>query len=461
MGGNGSRPTRIPGIWAVGALELLVVFSLIGLAPGPALAGPLDRPRLVVMTDIGGDPDDKQSLVRFLVMVNEFDLEGLCTGFGHGHYSQTQPEMIHQAIDAYGAVWPSLKRHDAAYPAPDALHALVKDGHNGDPHTVGAGMDSAASDWIIEILKRDDPRPIWFTVWGGPRELAQALWRLDQTHDAAAMKEIEEKIRVHSIADQDKTAGWVKEHHPSVFWISSLLQFRGIWKEGDQRPVSPEWLEANVRSGHGPLGAWYPPKAAGKDGVKEGDSPSFLYVLSHGLSDPEQPSWGNWGGRFGPTGSGHSFEPVPDLRDGKEDLLYPIQRWRAAYQNDFAARMDRCVKPPAEVNHVPVAVLNGDETLQVVRESAQPGERIRLDAADSHDAERDELSCHWWVYQEAGTYASRVSIRGSDQPQAELRFPEDGGGASIHVVLEVTDDGDPPLTAYRRLIVEGSQRGDH
>jgi len=36
-----------------------------------------------------------------------------------------------------------------------------------------------------------------------------------------------------------------------------------------------------------------PAKAAGKAGVKEGDTPSFFYVLPDGISDPEHPEWGN------------------------------------------------------------------------------------------------------------------------------------------------------------------------
>ena len=45
-----------------------------------------DKQRIVVMTDIGGDPDDRQSLVRFLLYACDFDVEGLCTGFGHGFW---------------------------------------------------------------------------------------------------------------------------------------------------------------------------------------------------------------------------------------------------------------------------------------------------------------------------------------------------------------------------------------
>jgi hypothetical protein len=34
-------------------------------------------------------------------------------------------------------------------------------------------------------------------------------------------------------------------------------------------------------------------------------------------------------------------------------------------------------------------------------------------------------------------------------------MPADAAGKTIHVILEATDDGDPPLTRYRRIIVTG------
>tara|TARA_R110002072_G_C7906054_1_gene529957 strand:- start:23 stop:1669 length:1647 start_codon:yes stop_codon:yes gene_type:complete len=52
--------------------------------PEPANAGASSasgctytKPRMIVTTDLGADPDDEQSLVRMLVCANEFDIEGL------------------------------------------------------------------------------------------------------------------------------------------------------------------------------------------------------------------------------------------------------------------------------------------------------------------------------------------------------------------------------------------------
>lgn len=412
-----------------------------------------EKPRVVVMTDIGGDPDDEQSIVRFLLYSCDFQVEGLCTGFGHGHYRQTRPDLLQRAVDAYGKVVGNLRRHRPDYPTAEHLKALIKDGHNGDPHQVGPGMDSEASEWIIQVLRRDEKRPVWFSIWGGPRELAQALWKLQNTVPAEQLAAIKQRIRVHSIADQDRTAEWVKQHHPDVFWIYSNALFRGIWKEGDQSLVSPAWLAEHVLRNHGPLGEVYPPKAAGKEGVKEGDTPSFFYVLPNGLSDPEHPEWGNWGGRFRPSGRGREYVPVEDLNNGVPDMLYTIHRWRPAYQNAFQARMDWCVEPFDRANHEPQAVVQGDKTRKVLQVPTEPGDTVTLSAAGSSDPDGDELQYDWWVYREAGTYWDSVPIE-RRHDRATLTVPKQAAGRTMHVVLEVTDRGQPPLTSYRRVVLQ-------
>jgi len=445
------------------AFVVLVFFAVVAAQDGAARgASPLSYPddekaRLVVMTDIGGDPDDEQSMVRFLLYSCDFEVEGLSTGFGHGHYAVTHPELIRKAVDAYGEVLPNLLKHRGDYPSHERLASLIKDGHNGDPHTVGPGKDSEASEWIIKVLDRDDPRPVWFSIWGGPRELAQAIWKVQSTRSAEELAKFKKKIRVHSIADQDKTALWVKERHPDVFWIFSDKLFRGIWREGDQEIVSPEWLEKNVRTGHGPLGPVYPAKAAGKEGVKEGDTPSFFYVLPDGLSDPEHPEWGNWGGRFRPSGRGKEYIPAEDLREGQADLLYSIHRWRTAYQNAFEARMDWCVKPYAEANHEPVAVLQDATSRRVLQLDVEPGAEVKLSAAGSSDPDGDRLVYRWWVYREAGSYWDDAPIAADEKSaEAVVTVPKEAAGRTIHVILEVTDSGRPPLVGYRRVILKVS-----
>ena len=76
--------------------------------------------------------------------------------------------------------------------------------------------------------------------------------------------------------------------------------FRGMYLGGDESRTSWPWLQSHVCRDHGPLGAIYPradwtapnPHKA----LKEGDTPSWFYFLPNGLSDPERPQWGCWGG---------------------------------------------------------------------------------------------------------------------------------------------------------------------
>ncbi|NLP11026.1 DUF1593 domain-containing protein [bacterium] len=111
------------------------------------------------LTDIGGDPDDQQSLVRLLTYANEFHIEGLLATSRLNHGSDTRPEQIEALIQAYALVYDSLRHHAEGYPLPDSLQALVKSGL-GDPEKLGAGWDTQASRWIIKVAERPDEHPL-------------------------------------------------------------------------------------------------------------------------------------------------------------------------------------------------------------------------------------------------------------------------------------------------------------
>ena len=59
----------------------------------------------------------------------------------------------------------------------------------------------------------------------------------------------------------------------------------------------------------------------------------------------------------------------------------------------------------------------------------------------------------WWQYSDAGTYDGTVPL-GPEGREVIIRIPDDARpGDTIHLVLEASDDGDPALTRYRRVIV--------
>jgi hypothetical protein len=296
--------------------------------------------------------------------------------------------------------------------------------------------------------------------------------RNDRTPDE--LRRFVSRLRVHAIGHQDDTGPWILENFPDLFYILNasseadvlgrpaagpdrrLSSYRGMYLGGDESLTSREWIDTHVRQGHGPLGALYPPKTwtapNPHSALKEGDTPSWLYFLPNGLSDPERPEWGGWGGRFRRE-RGRLFRDASDAVNGAADARATVWRWRPAFQAEFQVRMDWCVKPPSESNHPPRAALNGNRGGDILVLRAGPGEDVRLSAEGSSDPDGDRLSYRWWVYPEAGTSSARLGVEGASSTAARVHVPSDAAGEEIHVIQEVTDSGEPALTSYRRAVL--------
>src|SRR5260370_26326255 len=76
----------------------------------PVVAAPPDgKLRVIIETDAGGDPDDEQSLVRFLLYTDEWDVEGIIAN----RPRTSRPEnknpaptglgVVQRLVNAYGA----------------------------------------------------------------------------------------------------------------------------------------------------------------------------------------------------------------------------------------------------------------------------------------------------------------------------------------------------------------------
>jgi hypothetical protein len=236
--------------------------------------------------------------------------------------------------------------------------------------------------------------------------------------------------------------------------------YRGMYLGGDESLTSRQWVDTHIRTDHGPLGLLYPTQTWTAPNphstLKEGDTPSWFYFLRAGLGDPAHPNWGGWGGRFKHEQAG-LWRDAKDTVGNTTDARATVWRWRPAFQADFQARMDWCAKPFDEANHPPAPVLNGQKGLDPLEINAKPEERVELTAAGSTDPDRDQLAFRWFVYPEAGSYRREVSINNDSATATSLTVPHDATGKSLHVILEVRDDGTPPLTRYRRAIIEVSK----
>jgi hypothetical protein len=453
----------------------------------PAAAAP-DKARVIVLSDIGNEPDDQMSLVRFLLYSNEIDVEGLVATTSTWQRSKASPEIMKSVIAAYGKVRSNLTLHAQGWPTEAALDARVVSGQTQyGLAATGPDKMSAGAQAIIDAADRDDPRPLWISVWGGANTLAQALIHARETRSPEALAKLVSKLRVYSISDQDDAGPWIRREFPGLFYIVkpsspdaeeyASATWTGIsgdvfyrFPGADASLVTNDWLDRNIRS-KGPLGKAYPKFIF----IMEGDTPAFLGLIPNGLNAPDTPNWGGWGGRYvlrrpyGETRNiwtqgGDMFRRVTsaDTLNGVTSDHATIWRWRTAYQNDFAARMDWTIKGYAHANHPPVV------NVKTVLTHKSNGDQItQLDASASSDPDGDKLRYRWFHYAEAGAgdgNLADVSLA-SDGPRATVTSISpcrtawiDGmvpckGSGNAHIILAVTDSGTPPLTRYERIIL--------
>ncbi len=412
----------------------------------PRSPAPDMKPRTIVTTD--GEVDDRSSFVRFLLYTTDFDVEGIIATNSVWQQDGHGTGWITDLINRYAQVRPNLLQHDPRYPEAADLQAIVMLGNEDRQklHEVGPENDTPGSQHIIDVLLDDDPRPVWLQAWGGTNTIAQAFWRLRESYSATELEQAIAKARIYAISDQDETIWWIRDEFPDVPLVLNY-QFTAINYSHQGHPYSddpmfsPEWMRKNVKTGHGPLGAAYP-----QDYFSEGDSPAFFHLIDTGLRSTENLAYGGWGGRFIPSApeQPHFWRDAQD--DG--DSLKPLWRWLPAIQNDFAARMDWSVGDYSEVNHPPAPVIAG-ATDRTVRS----GEVVQLDATATSDPDGDNLTYRWWLYSEVGSYADSVALQNANRPQASLTAPAVEEPKTLHVVLEVKDQGEPALTRYSRVIV--------
>ncbi len=473
---------------------------------------PIENPRMVILADMGNEPDEEQQIVHLFLYANEIDLEGLIAVTGKylnpsspDPYKQVlHPELFMNIINGYERVVNNLKLHASGWPSPEYLRSIVANGQTGyGIDAVGPDKSSPGSDLLIDCFNKDDKRPLNIIVNAGSNTLAQALVDYEDRYGKEKLDKIIKKITVFENGAQDDAGAWICARYPAMHWIRSNYQTycyggpgfdsKKGW-EDDGINLGPYAWEPYEYSGMGQhqwlleykgnfLGQRYPLRHH-KDGylayLEGGGTIPWLGLIHKGLSDRMKPHWGGWSGRFSRekmknVWSRHQSvkeseksyddfylytEAADKWTDPKTDSTYhniyaPVWRWRRAMFNNFKCRMHWCTKDYDNANHNPVAAFNGNQDKKIHFLKASPGETITLDAKASKDPDGDELDFSWWIYKEAGTYSGDGVIRNANKSIASCIIPDEASGETIHVILEVKDiNTSTSLFDYRRIIIK-------
>ena len=415
--------------------------------------------------------------------------------------------FIDRAVEAYEQVYANLRVHDSTYPTPGRLKSNIYWGNvefDGD-----ISKDSPGSDRIQALLLDDEPGPLYLLAWGGQSTIARALKSIQEQYAGTAQwsaiyQKVSRKAILSTSGDQDDTyATYIQPNWPDIKTLPAGAGGVALGY-GAQGTASAEnvayytaaWTQENVSS-RGPFGAlyrvwgdgkqmvqgdifdyfglaglsadslkargyivWTPPRPQGEF-LGEGDTFTYLNLLDNGLYASEDATPGGWAGRLPSTapGGGAGFFGAINSYD---DLLRlqeraaagprpasPDPNFTPAAQNDFAARMRWSVTPAyADANHEPRVAIRGSS-----RVSAGPGETVRLEGIVS-DPDRNTISVRWWQWKGVGTYPGQVTIATPSALATRMQVPADAkSGQTIHVILEATDNGAPPLTRYQRVVI--------
>ncbi len=417
----------------------------------------------------------------------------------------TDEHFIDRAVATYEQVYPNLRVHDPNYPTPAELKSKIRWGNvqfDGD-----ISQDTPGSDLIKTLLLDDEPGPVYLLAWGGQSTIARALKSIHEQYSAtpewpAIYKKVSSKAILSPSGDQDDSyATYIHPNWPdirllpagvggvplgyeaqatvsaedtvyySTDWTRESISSQGafgalyrVWGDGKQM-VQGDIFDYAGLSGYtaAQLKAkgyivWTPPRPKGAF-LGEGDTFTYLNLIDNGLRGI---AWGGHGASDGTTATGQ--RPLPRITINSYDDLLRLQEMAGARprppspdpdfipaaQNGFAARLLWSVTPAyAGANHEPKVSIHGSTAV-----SARPGETIRLEGLTS-DPDGNAVTVRWWQWREVGTYPGQVTLTDPSALATSVQVPSDAkAGQTIHLILEATDNGTPPLTRYQRVIID-------
>ncbi|MDB5437855.1 MAG: hypothetical protein JWM33_282 [Caulobacteraceae bacterium] len=280
------------------ALSLAAPLSPSQAAPATPAAKYLETPpgrlpRVVITTD--AELDDRNSLVRYMLMSDGYKTEGLIYSSSKFHWmgdgkgtkafvkgrEYDKPELsicpcdhyrwdpdqrfVDDVVDAYAKAYPNLKVHDKNYPTPAYMRSKVKWGNvdfDGE-----MDHDTDGSNLIKALLLDNVNEPVYLHAWGGLNTIGRALKSIEDQYKGtpqwpAIRAKVIAKAVIHPSGDQDDVgANYIRPNWPDIRYgngggATASLGFSPLpgAAPADQIYYSADWMAKYV-VGKGPLGA--------------------------------------------------------------------------------------------------------------------------------------------------------------------------------------------------------------
>ncbi|MDD4108461.1 MAG: DUF1593 domain-containing protein [Prolixibacteraceae bacterium] len=320
---------------------------------------------IIIDTDLGGDPDDIQSLFRAVHYSDILKIKGIvstpCNQIKN-HPWDTVPriELIKEWIQRIDVDHLRTKGFTDLMEE-ETLLSVVSLGTElpGAPAT---GKSTGGSKWIVKTAQEYSAKnPLWILVWGSMTSVAQALYDAPQIADKIRIYSIGSSNTIHDRASRDFVFNFMVNKYNELWWIENGIlprgsheTFRGVYQSGNQ---DGEWaytnfIDVNIRnhgSTHGGMfeeksGDVFPKANSPENSLKEGDSPSMLFLLSPVLGntgDVDDPTQESWGGQFRHFDVQRFPNYYVDLDKSPKECQYTIGKWREIFLKDWKERWDR------------------------------------------------------------------------------------------------------------------------
>ncbi|MFW5743405.1 MAG: nucleoside hydrolase-like domain-containing protein [Spirochaetota bacterium] len=317
--------------------------------------------RVLVSTDLGGDPDDTQSLIHLLHYSDILEIEGIVSTAGPG--SEPRVEEIDEWVRRVDLDYLRDRGFPELASEADVLSLL----RQGAVAARAPGPDGATdgSRLIVERAMAPDPRgldrPLWVLMWGSMTDLAQALYDEPAIATRIRVNAIGSSNTVNDPSSRDFVYDGMADRWPELWWIEDGVlpklshdTFRGYYQGGEQGGIwgNVAFVEEVIR-GKGTtsrdrfgerLGDAMPVATWPAGTLKEGDTPTFTYLLSPvvgGVGDVDDPTAESWGGTFGRPAPERYPNYYCDLDEPPEVCQATISRFRVDYLGDWKRRWER------------------------------------------------------------------------------------------------------------------------